>query len=297
MLMRVIKSLGTPAYELAESPFWTSSTGRASWVDIEQGLILSAPYDGQLGPITTTPVGEVVGCAIRVEGGRYLCGLESQFALVHTDGATQRSRSLIPAGRRFNDGKVDPQGRLVIGSLRRGGPDGKQHLLRLEVDGGVTTLDDDLNLSNGLGWSPDGAWFYNADTHDEVIYRRSYGPATLGRREALIKIDGRPDGLTVDATGRIWVTVFNRGHIAVFDPDGSERSDLQVSVGDMHPASVEFVGDDLSDLLIVTGHPRTPSASAFRAPGDGELFVVHSIAKGLPPTPWIEAPLPPLISS
>jgi sugar lactone lactonase YvrE len=290
--MRAIEPLGTPAYELAEGPVWTPSTRRASWVDIEQGLILSAHYDGQLGAITTIPVGEVIGCAIPVEGGRYLCGLESQVALVHPDGTMRRSRPLIPGGRRFNDGKIDPQGRLVIGSLRRGGADGQQHLLRFEVDGGVTTIDDDLNLSNGLGWSPDGAWFYNADTHDEVIYRRSYGRETLGRREAFIKVDGRPDGITVDATGRIWVTVFNRGRVAVFDPDGSERPDLQVSVGDMHPASVEFVGDELSDLLIVTGYPRTPSAHALRAPGDGELFIVRSAAKGLLPTSWTETPLP-----
>lgn len=291
-LPKELRALATPSFFLAEGPVWTADTRTVSWVDIEEGLILSAPYDGRLGPIDRIHVGELIGCAIPVQGGRYLCGLESQLAIVHSDGRVERSRQLIPRGRRFNDGKIDPQGRLVIGSLRRGGPDGRQHLLRLETDGSVTEIDGDLNLSNGLGWSPDGAWFYNADTHDEWIYRRAYGDGRPGPREAFIDVRGRPDGITVDADGRIWVTVFDRGHVAVYDAEGTKLDELTIPVADLHPASVEFIGDDLQDLLIVTGYPRIPNAATERVEGDGELFVVRTGARGLLPTPWIETRLP-----
>jgi sugar lactone lactonase YvrE len=287
-----LRALETPAYRLAEGQVWAPDTKTVSWVDIEEGLILSATYDGRLGPITTIPVGELIGCAIPVSGGRYLCGLESQIALVHSDGRAVRSRPLIPRGRRFNDGKIDPQGRLVIGSLRRGAIDRQQHLLRLEIDGSITVLDTDLALSNGLGWSPDGSWFYNADTHEELVYRRRYGARETGTREAFIDVHGRPDGLTVDADGRIWVTIFDRGHIAVFDPQGRQLDELRIPVADLHPASVEFIGDELKELLIVTGYPRVPDEAEQRVEGDGKLFAVRTEASGLPPIPWIEASLP-----
>jgi sugar lactone lactonase YvrE len=289
-LPKTLRNLGTPSYYLAEGPVWTPDTRSVSWVDIEEGLILSAPYDGQLGPVTSIAIGELVGCAIPVSGDRYLCGLESQLALVHRDGRIERSRHLIPRGRRFNDGKIDPQGRLVIGSLSRRGIDRRQQLLRLEHDGSITELDCDLSLSNGLAWSPDGAWFYSADTHEEWIYRRSYSNGEAGPRETFIDVRGRPDGITVDTVGRIWVTVFDRGHVAVFSKEGTRLDELCIPVADLHPASVEFIGTDRKELLIVTGYPRVSDAT--RVEGDGQLFVVSTNAQGLACTPWIEAPLP-----
>ena len=35
-------------------------------------------------------------------------------------------------------------------------------------------IDDDLGLSNGLAWSPDGNSFYSIDTAAQVVWVRSY---------------------------------------------------------------------------------------------------------------------------
>lgn len=287
-----LRPLASPFFHLAEGPVWSANTRSVSWIDIEEGLILSAPYDGVLGPITTIDVGELIGCAIPISRGRYLCGLESQLAIVNRDGTIERSGQLIPRGRRFNDGKIDPQGRLVVGSLKLGPIDRQQHLLRLESDGSITVLDDDLSLSNGLAWSPDGKWLYHADTYEERIYRRSYGSGGRVPREKFVDVPGRPDGITTDSEGRLWVTVFDKGLIAVYSADGTPIRELNIPVGDLHPASVEFIGNGLSDLLIVTGYPRVPGEAQMRVEGDGQLFVVSTDAEGLSPTPWIEARLP-----
>lgn len=60
-------------------------------------------------------------------------------------------------------------------------------------------------------------------------------------------------------------------------------------MADLHPASVELI--ELKKLLIVTGYPRVPDEAEQRVEGDGKLFVVHTEASGLRPTPWIEASL------
>jgi sugar lactone lactonase YvrE len=291
-LPKTLRSLASPPYHLAEGPVWSAERNVLSWIDIEEGLILSAPYDGALGPVTTIVVGELIGCAIPISGNRYLCGLESQLAIVYPDGRIERSGHLIPSGRRFNDGKIDPQGRLVIGSLRLGPVDHQQHFLRLERDGVITILDSDLNLSNGLAWSPDGNWLYHADTHDEVIYRRSYRDGLTGERRPFIDVRGRPDGITTDSQGRLWVTVFDRGVVAVYDSKGNPLEQLSLPLADLHPASVEFIGTLLSEILIVTGYPRVQDEAQHRVEGDGGLFVASTAATGLLRTPWIEAPLP-----
>ena len=77
-------------------------------------------------------------------------------------------------GRRFNDGVIDPAGRLVIGSLSLVGRSAENVLLRLESDGSVTTPDYDLLLADGLGFSPDGTTLYLIDNLAQTLCGRVY---------------------------------------------------------------------------------------------------------------------------
>lgn len=289
-----LRWLPTARHVLGEGPVWDTDTSRLSWIDIDDGRVLSALYDGSLGEITELEIGGVVGCALPITGGRYLVALETWMGILHPSGRLEKSRALIPTGRRFNDGKIDPQGRFVVGSLRRAEPDARQQLIRLELDGSVTVLDTDINQSNGLGWSPDGAVFYNADTSIRTIYRRSYVDGREGPREVFVELDGMPDGFTVDSEGNLWITIFDRERVECYTPGGERLDDRTILTPGFHPASVEFLGADLTDLVITTGFPRLEydADEAIRTPGDGALFVARPGATGMRPTPWIEVPLP-----
>jgi sugar lactone lactonase YvrE len=215
--------------------------------------------------------------------------------VVSTDGSIDKSRALIPTNRRFNDGKIDPQGRFVVGSIRRfGGVDGRQHLLRLEHDGSVTVLDDALNMSNGMGWSPDGAWFYHVESFDRVVYRRSYVGGDAGPREVFLELDGLPDGMAVDADGHLWVTLLDRCRIDCFSAEGERMPHRTIDLGADHPASVEFAGTDLGVMVVTTGFPWLDGdVGVTRADGDGRVLTTRiDGVRGIPPTPWREAPLP-----
>lgn len=291
-----MRRLDAPSLILGEGPVWTPATGVLSWIDIDGGLVLSAPFDGDaLGPVDVRHVGGSVGAAIPISGGRYLVALEAWLGILHPDGRLEKGRPIISANRRLNDGKVDPEGRFVVGSLRRfGGPDGAQELLRLEADGRITVLDDALNLSNGLGWSPDGAWLYHVDSIDRTIYRRAYGDV-LGPREAFAVLPGMPDGMTVDAGGRLWVTLLDLHRIDCLDDSGERITAHTIEIPEQrHPASCEFAGPDLDRLIITTGFPRLEQDAdlPLRAADDGAILVTDPGARGIPPTPWNEAPLP-----
>ena len=128
---------------------------------------------------------------------------------------------------RFNDGAVDPAGRVWIGSMHTVETDPLGTLYRLDPGGlagaVLTPVAPGATVSNGLGWSPDGSRLYYADSPtcqvDVFDYDLLTGEAT-GRRvfADLSGFDGVPDGLTVDGDGYVWVCMWDGGVIRRIAP-------------------------------------------------------------------------------
>ena len=68
----------------------------------------------------------------------------------------------------MNDGACDPQGRFWAGTLADDHHDGGGALYRLDRDGRTELVLDGLTISNGMGWSPDGATMYLVDSGPRV---------------------------------------------------------------------------------------------------------------------------------
>jgi sugar lactone lactonase YvrE len=288
----IARPLGTERFVLSEGPVWDPDSASLTWVDIEAGRILTAPWaDGGLSAPGSIEVGEYVGCAIPLKDARTLAALTRRLGVIGADGTTIRSRELIPAGSRLNDGKIDPQGRLVVGTISLQGPPEAQLLLRLEVDGAITVLDDDLMLANGLGWSPDGATMYSIDTLAEIIYRRDYGADTMGTRSPFA-VGAHFDGMTVDAHGNLWVAIWGAGEVRCFDPSGAPVPERTIRVAAPHSSSVTFVGAALDTVVVTSASRDLTEAERERWPDAGALFCASADTIGLPPTPWQEGPLP-----
>ncbi|QHC65417.1 SMP-30/gluconolactonase/LRE family protein [Rathayibacter sp. VKM Ac-2759] len=283
---------GTPSYVLSEGPVWDAGTGRVTWVDIESGAVLSAPLTAEgIGAISRTDVGEQVGCALPLGDGRVLVALTRRLAILEVDGSLTRGSELLPEGHRFNDGSIDPQGRLVVGSLTLGESVGDDVLLRLEHDGSVTVLDHDLRLSNGLGWSPDGSLMYSVDTESGVVYRRAYPD---GARETFLEPEEGVfiDGMTVDAEGRLWCAIWGGSGVRVYDSEGKLLEGEGISVDAPHVSSIAFAGDGL-DVAVVSSASRDLSADERAAhAAAGGLWLARPGARGLPATRWVETRLP-----
>ena len=70
-----------------------------------------------------------------------------------------------------------------------------------------------VTVSNGFEWSPDGSRVYYNDTATFTISVFDYDTAaglTNRRMFAELPEGGRPDGLTVDAEGGVWTAVSKR---------------------------------------------------------------------------------------
>ena len=188
---------------------------------------------------------------------------------------------------RTNDGATDPSGRFLIGTLALDGRFGAERLLRIEHDGKVTVIDDDLVLSNGLAWSPDGSKLYSVDTGRNVVWQRDYspGPEAPGARSRYLTVEpGHPDGMCMDADGNLWVAVWGGGEVRCYAPGGEVTATVRVPAP--HTSSVAFVGESLDTLLITTARKDLSPEQLEDFPDSGRLFTAAVEATGFPTVPW-----------
>ena len=297
----VARPAGAEAYALGEGPVWDADRERLLWVDILGGTV----HAGTISPggdiaVTDTWEFEDLACAVAVSPpdkapdkapgkapdkapGELLVAQRGVIVRVGQDGSRTEVADLSGKDSRLNDGAVDPQGRFLIGGMALDSSRGNQSLVRLDGGGGVTVLDDDLTLSNGLAWSPDGGTLYSIDTVPGIVYGRDYPDGV--RRELFRLSDGMPDGLCVDAIGNLWIAVWGGGRVECRTPGGTLLAVVEVDAP--HTTSCAFAGPDLRVLVITTATDGLSPAELTRHPASGRLFTADVGTAGLP-TPYVQ---------
>jgi sugar lactone lactonase YvrE len=272
---------------LGEGPTWDAERGVAHWVDISRGQVFE-------GTFTSTGIehrllyqGEhSVGAAVHAEGGGYLVALASGLARLDEAGETVAEITIIPEGKLslFNDGACDPTGRYLVGTIASDSRPGGEALYRLEHTGEVTVIDDDLTISNGLGWSPDGGILYSTDSGPGTIWARDYDPESgaIGRRRVFIDVDGMPDGMVVDGVGNLWLAIWGGAQMRCYSPAGELIEVVRTTAS--LTTSAAFVGPDLVTLLITSSSRSVPDAP--ETPDAGKLFTVEVPTPGRATTAW-----------
>jgi len=277
-------------FRLGEGPVWDAPRDRLLWVDIEGRAVLQGVLDG--GAIAVTGrIGfdTMVGAVAAAADGTLLVAAQEHLIVQRPDGGREDGPRVVPAGerRRLNDGATDPAGRFLVGTLSLGGPSEREVLVRLEADGRLTVLDDDLALSNGLAWSADGRRMFSVDTLRRTVSVRDYDPGSgaVGPRRVHLRLGGLPDGIAMDAADHLWVAVWGGGEVRRFAPDGTlvER----VATGAPHTSSVAFAGDDLRTLVITTATSELRDDQLRAHPDSGRLFTARAEVPGLPVAPWL----------
>lgn len=275
---------------LAEGPVWDADRGLVHWVDIDLGEVLTGVLeDGRVRVTDRLQVDRTVGAVVPSRDGRLLVAGRTSLYVVGTDRAIRPVVPVLPDtdDRRLNDGACDPDGHFLVGSLSLGGPSTDEVLCRWEDDGSVTTLDTDLQLSNGLAWSPDGRLLYSVDTLPGRIWVRDYSTDVVGPRREHLRIDGFPDGICTDSEGNLWVAVWGTGQVRCYAEDGGLLHTVEVPAP--HTSAVAFAGPELDTLLITTASAELDPAQRARYPLSGALFTARVGTLGVhgaPTTPW-----------
>lgn len=269
-----------------EGPIWHPDERRLYWVDIPDGeLYRYDPATGDSEQVYETDV--VGGYTLQADGSLLLFGAEGRI-WTWDDGETETVVESIPGEEdsRFNDVVADPRGRVYCGTMPT--DDRLGSLYRLETDGELVEVRDDVELPNGLGFTPDlrGLYFTESDAGTITLYEYDRETGELGDGEVFVDVSdeaGIPDGMTVDAGGHVWSARWDGGCLVEYSPGGEELSRVEFPARKV--SSVVFGGEEYVDAYVTTAlGPGEGSTSPREVEGEGAgaLFRVDLGRRGMP---------------
>ena len=247
----------TPA-QLGEGPCWHARRGTVWWIDILGRKLFESDPSG--GPVHTIDLSHMPGAIAPTSDGRLIAALHHGVFLC--DPATSALTPFaVPSGHdpavfRFNDGKVDPQGRFWAGTLALDSRPNQSKLYRFGGDRGCTVHRTQVSISNGLAWSPDGRTLYYVDSPTRQVQAFPFDGehGTLGAPRVAFHLadgDGWPDGCCMDAEGCLWLGHWGAAKLTRWDPATGRRL-RTVPLPVTHVTSCAFGGAKLDRLFITT---------------------------------------------
>ncbi len=266
-------------YGLIEGPR-VDERNRLYFSDVPNGGVYRRSPDGTIETLIPRRRG-VGGIALNAAGGIVCSGR----SLICWDEATRTSRDLFTewegrALRGLNDLTVDAQGSVYVGSLEFDALSADKpipgNLFRVDPPNRVTRLWEGIQITNGMGFSPDGKLLYHCDSATGAVWAYD---VTADRRVKDRRVFGRvpegwPDGMAVDAEGGVWVAVVRYGEVVRFKADGT--LDRRIKMPAQMVTSLTFGGADMMDLYVVTADNTEDAARK------GTIFRMRSDIPGLP---------------
>jgi sugar lactone lactonase YvrE len=266
---------------LGEGPAWDSKTQTLYWLDILEKRIYA-------GTRILAQLDDLVCCIAPRKNGNLLVGTRLGFADLNPDSVQltvlASLDSELPTNR-LNDGKCDPAGRFLAGTMdvNEKYPNGALY----SFDGkNITHLLDGVTISNGLAWSVDHKTFYYIDTPTREIKAFDYDLSSgqIANPRVAIHIPeslGWPDGMTSDTDGNLWIALWGGAQVTKWNPSTGKLLE-QIPVPALHTSSCVFGGKDMNELYITSARKNMSEADLKKYPLSGGLFKVETNTAGMP---------------
>ncbi len=277
--------------DLGEGPVWSESEQVLYWIDIDGCAVHR--YDPSTGvdEKRATPA-RPGSLALTADAGKLLMSTEHEVVWFNwADGSTQPFVELEPAGAgiRMNDGRTDPAGRFIVGTMFEdtGAKKFVGSLHQVEADGTTTALRRAVGTANGLAFDTDRNVMYWADTPTQQVLAWDYDAVTGQRSNERVffdylSVEGKPDGACVDADGFYWSASVRGWALTRVAPDGTveRRIDLPVEL----PTMPCFGGPNLDTLFVTsinTGNNDAESIARRQGVAAGALLAIDLSAEGI----------------
>ena len=219
---------------LGEGPTWVVRDAALYWVDIKGCKIFRLDRAGAVRS-WDTPL-RVGSLAARRDGG-FIAGTDRGFATVDLDAMAftpfANPEADLP-GNRFNDGKLDREGRFWAGTMDDTERSSTGTLYRLDPNRSWSTIDEGYSVTNGPAFSVSGRRMYHNDSGRQLTYVFDLDPAgTPSNRRVFARYgegEGYPDGMTVDADDCLWIAFWDGWCVRRYSPDGMCLATIKLPV-------------------------------------------------------------------
>jgi xylono-1,5-lactonase len=247
---------GSVRTQLGEGPLWSPRENAIYWVDIlGQQLHRYSLSDAN---VRSWTMPEKIGWVLeRRDHSGFIAGLQSGFVELMLDPfAIRPIHDPEPhhPHNRMNDAKVDHLGRIWAGTMDVAIKRDTGSLYRLDPDLRCTRMDEHYLITNGPAFGARRECMYHTDTGPGIVYRFDLTSAgEIANKRPFIQFAegwGKPDGMTVDAEGYLWVAHFGGSRVSRFDPNGT--LDRAIALPASQITSCTFAGERLDRMFVTS---------------------------------------------
>mgnify|MGYP001161427394 FL=1 len=274
-----INPIGSKISKWGEGPIYWQD--HLVYVDIEGHSLISLDPKAETEKIwkMVERIGTVVP---RVSGG-FMCAGDSGIYSFDPETGDKKHIADPEAEKRpqnrFNDGKCDPQGRFWAGTISTVKKTGDANLYMLDHDGTLSLKVPEVTNSNGICWNAEATQMFYIDTPTKEIRAYPYDDSSgsIGEAKVIVNTEdqgweGSPDGMTIDASGMLWVAMCHGGSVLRINPaNGSLLQKIDFPC--LETTACAFGGEKLDRLFVTTGiHKSIEESNA------GKVFVVDGLS-------------------
>lgn len=301
-----VHQLPSPLSTIGAKTVWDVDSQSLYYVDINVAAIRRYDYAENKTYSCTIDGVNPIAPVILVQGNpnHYVVGSGNKLLLVNWDGRSEKGtlvKTVYDLGEsekhtRFNEGKVDPKGRLYAGTMQLESlgdifqsKEGKLYRFDGKTGGEFHMVKDGIGISNGLAWIQCTNKLYYIDTaaldikefdvlengdleNETVMYDwrvNGEGPGYFG------------DGMTNDEEGNLYVATWGGSKVQKINPR-TKKVELQIEIPAKYVTTLAFGGPQLDELFVATANIGTQDPPA------GALFKVTGLGvRGLPMTKMV----------
>jgi sugar lactone lactonase YvrE len=183
-----------------------------------------------------------------------------------------------PATNRFNDGKCDPAGRFLAGTMDDAEQVTSGNFYSFETGKPPRRLFNGIRIANGLAWSPDHKTFYYIDTATRQVraYEYDVDSGNISNPRIAVEVPesmGWPDGMTSDMEGKLWIALWGGAKVARWNPLNGQL-EAEVAVPALQTSSCVF--------YVTSARVGMDESALAKYPLSGGLFQIQTQIQGMP---------------